>query len=89
MIYPELAVTGIGNAIVDILSQIDEAFVTAAGFAKGSMSLIDAERALALSNALRGKISPNMVYSIDPAQSFSLTADFSVSYVRPALTILP
>ena len=52
MTYPELAVTGIGNAIVDILSQIDEAFVTAEGFAKGSMSLIDAERALALSNHL-------------------------------------
>jgi hypothetical protein len=46
-------------------------------------------RALALSNALRDTISPNMVYSIDPAQSFALAADFSVSYARPSLTILP
>jgi sugar/nucleoside kinase (ribokinase family) len=48
MTYPELAVTGIGNAIVDILSQVDDALVGAEGFAKGSMSLIDAERALSL-----------------------------------------
>ena len=51
-------------------------------------------RALALSNALRGKISPNMVYSIDPAQwyptSLPVTSDtFTVSYVRPSLTVLP
>jgi hypothetical protein len=30
-----------------------------------------------------------VVYSIDPAQSFSPAADFSVSYVRPSLTVLP
>jgi hypothetical protein len=30
-----------------------------------------------------------VVYSIDPAQSFTLAADFSVSYVRPSLTVLP
>jgi len=50
-------------------------------------------RALALPNflpnALQGKIRPNVVYSIDPAQSFALTADFGVSYVRPSLTVLP
>ncbi|MDD2736518.1 MAG: hypothetical protein PHF56_21510 [Desulfuromonadaceae bacterium] len=46
-------------------------------------------RALALSNALRGKISPNMVYSIDPAQWFPVSKTFNVSYVRPSLTILP
>ena len=50
-------------------------------------------RALALSNALRGKISPNMVYSIDPAQWFPVglnPSDYiNVSYVRPSLTILP
>ena len=49
-------------------------------------------RALSLPNflpsALRGKISPNMVYSIDPAQSFDL-GSFSISYVRPSLTVLP
>jgi hypothetical protein len=46
-------------------------------------------RALALSNALRGQISPNMVYSIDPAQWFPVYGTFNVSYVRPSLTILP
>jgi len=46
-------------------------------------------RSLSLSNALRGKINPNMVYSIDPAQWFNVYGTFSVSYVRPSLTILP
>ncbi|PKN37781.1 MAG: hypothetical protein CVU62_08640 [Deltaproteobacteria bacterium HGW-Deltaproteobacteria-2] len=50
-------------------------------------------RALSLPNflpyALRGQPSPTVVYSIDPAQSFTLAADFSVSYVRPSLTVLP
>jgi hypothetical protein len=50
-------------------------------------------RALSLPNflpiALQGQIRPTVVYSIDPAQSFALTADFSVSYVRPSLTVLP
>jgi hypothetical protein len=40
----------------------------------------------ALPNALRGQISPNVVYSIDPAQSFPI---YNVSYVRPSLTVLP
>jgi hypothetical protein len=42
-----------------------------------------------LPNALRGQPSPTVVYSIDPAQSFALAADFGVSYVRPSLTVLP
>jgi hypothetical protein len=50
-------------------------------------------RALSLPNylpdALRGQASPTVVYSIDPAQSFALAADFGVSYVRPSLTVLP
>jgi hypothetical protein len=45
-------------------------------------------RALSLSNALRGRISPNMVYSIDPAQWFNVYGTFNVSYIRPSLTIL-
>jgi len=47
-------------------------------------------RALSLPNflpgALRGRPSPTMVYSVDPAQSFPLV---NVSYVRPSLTVLP
>jgi len=42
-----------------------------------------------LPNALRGQPGPTVVYSIDPAQSFALAVDFSVSYVRPSLTVLP
>ena len=50
-------------------------------------------RALALANALKGKISPSMVYSIDPAQVYpgsSLMAGSSnFSYVRPSVTVAP
>ncbi len=42
-----------------------------------------------LPNALQGQPSPTRVYAIDPAQSFVLGADFSVSYVRPSLSVLP
>jgi hypothetical protein len=41
-----------------------------------------------LPNALRGEPSPNVVYSIDPAQSFTYSG-LSPSYVRPSLTVLP
>ena len=49
-------------------------------------------RALDLPNALRGKISPTLVYSIDPAQSLSggYGAEGSFySYVRTNTTVLP
>ncbi len=51
-------------------------------------------RALDLSNALSGKISPDIVYSCDPAQWYSTAAinplDYiNVSYVRPSLTVWP
>ena len=45
-------------------------------------------RALALPQALRGKISPDQVYSIDPAQA-GASGYFDWSYVRPSLTIEP
>jgi len=41
-------VVGIGNAIIDILSQSTDAFLTEEGIAKGGMMLIDADRAEAL-----------------------------------------
>lgn len=40
-----LDVVGIGNAIVDVLSQTDEVFLDAQGLPKGAMTLIDAARA--------------------------------------------
>jgi hypothetical protein len=45
-------------------------------------------RALALPAALQGKISPDQVYSIDPAQA-GPSGYFEWSYVRPSLTIQP
>ncbi len=41
-------VIGIGNAIVDVLSHADDAFLAANGIEKGGMTLIDSERAEAL-----------------------------------------
>jgi hypothetical protein len=45
-------------------------------------------RALDLPNALRGKISPDQVYSIDPAQTVPSESS-AWSYVRPSLTVDP
>ncbi|MBY0356038.1 MAG: adenosine kinase [Rickettsiales bacterium] len=45
-------VTGVGNAIVDILSRVEENFITQHGMDKGGMALIDAQRAEALYAAL-------------------------------------
>jgi sugar/nucleoside kinase (ribokinase family) len=45
-------VVGIGNAIVDVLVQADDAFLTTHGLAKGTMTLIDAARADALYAAM-------------------------------------
>jgi len=41
-------VVGIGNALVDLLTHEDDAFIAANGLVKGSMTLIDTERAEAL-----------------------------------------
>jgi sugar/nucleoside kinase (ribokinase family) len=38
-------VLGVGNAIVDVLAEADDAFLTAEGIAKGGMTLIDTARA--------------------------------------------
>jgi hypothetical protein len=50
-------------------------------------------RALDLPNVLKGKIAPQLVYSIDPAQviggSVSASGNYDWSYVRPALTVEP
>ncbi|HCK33095.1 MAG TPA: adenosine kinase, partial [Rhodospirillaceae bacterium] len=38
-------VVAVGNAIVDVLSHTDDAFLEAEGIAKGAMNLIEQERA--------------------------------------------
>ena len=53
---PTLDVVGIGNAIVDVLSQADDAFIQQEKLAKGTMALIDEARA----TALYGKMGPGM-----------------------------
>ena len=45
-------VVGIGNAIVDVLAQADDAFLARQGMAKNAMMLIDADRAEALYEAI-------------------------------------
>lgn len=51
----KFAVLGIGNAIVDVVSNVEEAFLKDAGLAKGTMTLIDADQA----DALYGKLPPS------------------------------
>jgi sugar/nucleoside kinase (ribokinase family) len=48
MTAPRIHVTGIGNAIVDVLAHADDRFLIENGIAKGGMTLIDAKRAEAL-----------------------------------------
>ncbi|MPY73137.1 MAG: adenosine kinase [Alphaproteobacteria bacterium] len=45
---PQYDLVGIGNALVDVVAQTDDAFIAASGFAKGSMTLVDAAAADAL-----------------------------------------
>ncbi len=56
-------------------------------FENGNFVAAGQWRALDLPVALENKISPDMVYSIDPSQWFKGT--FNFSYVRPSLTVLP
>ncbi|HYD32526.1 MAG TPA: adenosine kinase [Azospirillaceae bacterium] len=55
----EFDVTGIGNAIVDVIAHADDAFVTDNGIDKGAMNLIDAERA----ESLYAKMGPGIEMS--------------------------
>ncbi len=48
-------VFGLGNALVDILALVDDDFVAKQELAKGSMTLVDAERQGALLNDLEGQ----------------------------------
>jgi sugar/nucleoside kinase (ribokinase family) len=48
----EIDILGIGNAIVDVLSYSDDAFITEHGLPKGGMTLIDSEQADALYQAM-------------------------------------
>jgi sugar/nucleoside kinase (ribokinase family) len=45
-------VTGIGNALVDVIAHADDSFITAHDLVKGSMTLVDTDRAVTLYRAL-------------------------------------
>ena len=45
-------VVAIGNAIVDVIAMVDDSFLDRNGMTKGSMALIETERALELTSAL-------------------------------------
>ena len=49
---PTIDVVGIGNALVDVLTHEEEAFIEAHGLAKGAMTLIDMDRAETLYAAM-------------------------------------
>lgn len=49
---PRFDILGIGNAIVDVLAPVDEAFIRRHDMRKGAMMLIDAERAEAIYAAM-------------------------------------
>jgi sugar/nucleoside kinase (ribokinase family) len=48
----DLDVVGIGNALVDVISHHDDGFLSSEGLVKGSMTLIEADRALALYDSM-------------------------------------
>ncbi len=56
MTEPEFDAVGIGNAIVDVLSDASEELLAAHGLAKGTMTLIDAERADRLYAGLESRV---------------------------------
>ena len=48
----DIDVLGIGNAIMDIIAPVPDAFLTAQNIERGSMTLVDEPRALSLNKAL-------------------------------------
>ena len=51
-VAPEFDVVGIGNALVDVIAHADDAFIHRESLVKGSMTLIETERAVSLYTAL-------------------------------------
>jgi len=49
-------VVGIGNALVDVIAHADDDFIVKHELVKGSMTLVDTDRALYLYEALGGAI---------------------------------
>jgi sugar/nucleoside kinase (ribokinase family) len=49
-------VVGVGNALVDVISHADDRFIDTHGLVKGSMTLVDTDRALQIYRALGGAV---------------------------------
>ncbi|MEI8287483.1 MAG: adenosine kinase, partial [Actinomycetes bacterium] len=49
-------VVGLGNALVDVIAQTNDAFLEQQQLVKGSMALVDTDRAVALYGALQGGV---------------------------------
>ena len=49
-------VVGLGNALVDVIAQTDDAFLEQQQLVKGSMALVDTDRAVSLYEALQGGV---------------------------------
>lgn len=77
------------NQIIYIVRHAEAHPDPAMSFENGNFVGAGQWRALDLHNALDGKIKPDMVYSVDPAQWYPISATKNVSYVRPSLTVLP
>ena len=56
MATPTIDVVGIGNAIVDVLSQADDSFIQQEKLAKGTMALIDEAQATTLYGKMKSGI---------------------------------
>ena len=61
-------VVGIGNAIVDVVAQADEAFVRENGLVKGAMTLIDEARSDELYALMPLKAPPDLSKSLGTTQ---------------------
>jgi sugar/nucleoside kinase (ribokinase family) len=48
MSHADFAVLGIGNALVDVISSVDDEFITAHDFPRGATTMVDLERAEAV-----------------------------------------
>ena len=72
----KIDVLGLGNSLVDLIAETDDAFLEAQDMAKGAMTLIDEDRAEAL-YALRG--APKVVSGGSAANTIAGVASFGVS----------
>ena len=69
-------VLGLGNSLVDIIAETDDAYLLAQDMVKGSMMLIDEERAEALYSA---RVAPRVVSGGSAANTIVGVASFGVS----------